>query len=117
MFKKIFVFIVGLSILQDVVQGQDNGCHITFHGHVVDLKTRESIPGVNIRIRELDKIAISDSLGVFKLTDMCEGKYTFICQSLGYDTFVKQLTINKSSHLFFELTGTELGTVEVIAKQ
>ena len=117
MFKKIFVFIVGLSILQDVVQGQDNGCHITFHGHVVDLKTRESIPGVSLRIRELDKIAVSDSLGVFKFTDMCEGKYTFICQSLGYDTFIKQMSINKSSHLLFELKGTELGIVNVTASQ
>ena len=101
----------------NLLQAQVSDCHINFHGHLVDIKTRESIPGVLVRIKELDKAAVSDSTGVFGFSDLCAGQYSFTCQAIGYDTLVKKINLTKSGHTVFELTGQELGTVVVTGEQ
>ncbi len=108
---------MAFSIFAKNSQGQKSDCHISFHGHLIDIKTRESIPGTLVRIKELDKAAVSDSAGVFSFSDLCPGQYSFTCAVIGYDTLVKKINLAKSGHAVFELSGQELGTVEISGKQ
>ena len=115
--NKIVILFIVILLFANMVQAQVSDCHINFHGHLIDIKTRESIPGVQVRIKELCKAAVSDSMGVFSFSDLCIGQYSFACEVIGYDTLVKKINLTKSGHDVFELSGQELGTVEVTGEQ
>jgi iron complex outermembrane recepter protein len=84
---------------------QENPCHIVFHGHVSDASTDESLPGVIVEIKDKAIITVTDSNGVFQFSNICPGKYTFICQFIGYKTLISNIQIDKFSHPSFELVG------------
>jgi len=93
--------ILMLFILSQIAVRAQDSCHITFHGHVGDSKTDDPLQGVVVAIIELNKTAITDSIGVFKFTDVCAGKYTFICQYLGYEKYETTIAISQYSHPSF----------------
>jgi iron complex outermembrane recepter protein len=84
---------------------QENPCHITFHGHVSDASTNESLPGVIVEIKEKAMITVTDSNGIFQFSNICPGKYTFVCHFLGYKTLTSSIQVDKFSHPSFEMVG------------
>ncbi len=73
-------------------------------GKVVDDKTKEPLPYVNIVVRDAAKKiltgGITDDNGKFKIKDVPEGKSIVEVQFIGYETFSREITItNKSRNL------------------
>jgi len=96
--------------------GQDT-CHFAFKGRIVDAKDNSAIPGTSVTIKEQGKTVPTDSLGRFSFSNICKGKYTIICQSIGYEKNVSVVTISKNSREVIALKEIEdtVGSVEITA--
>ena len=83
--------------LSSVSYSQD--CNSTIAGFIKDESSGESIPYANVFLKELQKGAISDSLGFFRLESVCPGKYHISISHVGCETkelflgFTKDTTI------------------------
>ncbi|MEY4628276.1 MAG: hypothetical protein RLZZ595_602 [Bacteroidota bacterium] len=85
-------------------------------GRVFDEK-KEPLPFSTISIKGSDKKAVSNVNGEFSF-DLPEGKYTFICQHVGYTTATQDLHVTTKEHqLNFHLKPTELTLQEVVVKR
>lgn len=70
-------------------------------GKVIDNKTKEALPYVNIVIRDLTKKIITGGItneeGLFKIKDLPKGKSLVEVQFIGYTTFSKQIEITNDN--------------------
>ena len=81
-------------------------------GKVIDNLTKESLPYVNIVVRDMAKKivtgGITDEEGTFKIKDVPKGNSIVEVQFIGYKMFIKQISItNKSKNI-------NLGTISLI---
>jgi outer membrane receptor protein involved in Fe transport len=80
-------------------------------GFVIDLKTKEALPYVNVVIKDANnKIltgGITDEKGKFSIKKIAEGKNKVEIQFMGYKPFVKELDFTK------ENSTHQLGTVQL----
>jgi iron complex outermembrane recepter protein len=81
-----------LFIFPYILLAQDKKCTCRVHGEVVDSQDKQLISGAIIRIKELEKNAITDSKGHYDISNLCHGRYTLIIKILGYED--KELVID-----------------------
>lgn len=68
-------------------------------GHVLDKKSREHLPYINIYIHGTTIGTSSDGTGHYYLKNLPEGKFTLVMKSIGYKTIERQVTLNKGKTL------------------
>ena len=73
----------------------------TISGKVIDQETTETLPYVNIVIRDIDKKIITGGItdldGNFKVKDIPEGVSVIEIQFIGYKTYSKKINIKRGS--------------------
>jgi iron complex outermembrane receptor protein len=89
-------------------------CTIEIAGHVQDDQTKAPLTGAVIGIKELNIGVSADSSGKFVFPKICPGKYTFICELIGYQNITDTVRIDKHCHLRFAMKQKEHGLVTVI---
>jgi outer membrane receptor for monomeric catechols len=85
-------------------------------GTIIDSKTSDPLPFVNIGIQGQSRGTFSDSNGDYHL-DLTKGKYTFFFSSVGYDRLEKEVTIDGEKVIMINISlnpvSQELNTVVV----
>ncbi|MCG8605704.1 TonB-dependent receptor [bacterium] len=92
---------------------------VSFSGKVIDDKTKQPLPGAAVFIEELKYGDESDLDGEFVLEGIKKGRYTIICQYLGYEEIKKEISLIENVQLTFYMTPMVLkfSEVTVIADQ
>jgi len=98
----------------------------TISGRVIDSKSNETLPYVNIIIKsplgELITGGITDQDGVFEISNIKETTFIVSVQYIGYKTLNKEVTLNRGTKkldlgtLVLEEDNTALDEVTVIAE-
>ena len=95
-------------------------------GEIKDKKTNESIPYANVVIKSGDDIitgGITNDAGLFSVTKVSFGDYTFEAQYIGYKTDIKSISLNENNRklslgtIFIEEDAVALEAVEVTAER
>ncbi|WP_350292932.1 TonB-dependent receptor [uncultured Croceitalea sp.] len=95
-------------------------------GEVKDKKTQEPIPYANVVVKSGDAIVtggITNDTGIFSITKVPYGTYTFEVQFIGYKTDIQLVTIDKNNRklglgaLYIEEDAVALEAVEVTAER
>ena len=60
-------------------------CSCTLEGNVSSKETKELIPGAYVYIKGTNKFAQSDAKGFFRISALCPGDYTLVCQMSSFD--------------------------------
>ncbi len=85
------------------------------NGRTLDEK-HQPLPFSTITIKELNKKIVSNADGAYSI-ELPSGKYTFICQHVGYASVTKEVHIReKDYHHDFHLRPNELSLTEIIVK-
>ncbi len=92
-----------LFILLNSVQLQAQNCNWQLSGKVVDKHDKSPLGFATVYIDELKIGVTTDSLGNFKLTNICTGTYFVILEHLGCKADTVQLNINKNIQTIFYL--------------
>lgn len=85
-------------------------------GHVIDSKTREHIPFVNIAIKGTTIGVSCDGTGHFAMNNLPIGEQTLVVSTLGYKKIEKNVTLerNKTVEINIELTEESITMNEVV---
>jgi len=66
----------------------------TLSGVVVDARTGETLPGVNIQVTELNRGTATNLDGEYTIANLPYGQYTVVASFVGYNTVRRSVTIN-----------------------
>ncbi len=80
-----------------VSRGQSVVCTNAVQGTVFGQDTRTPLAGATIFIRELTTGTVADSVGFFKISTICPGKYTLVYQFVGYKAVNVSLLVGSDS--------------------
>jgi hypothetical protein len=110
-----FIFLILFIGIKNEVMAQKN---ITVNGVIKDQSTGETLIGSSIQIEGLNRIgAVSNAYGFYSIT-ITPGVYKFIFSYVGYQTQIKELSIDKDTQINISLISTnELTEVIVTAEK
>ena len=83
------------SLFLSFANGQE--CEITLSGFVLDKGTSIPLELTNIYLEESGKGTISDSLGYFKIENLCKGDYHLRVSHIGCETISQFLTLQRDT--------------------
>ncbi len=88
--------------------------NFSISGSVKDAKNGETVIGATIYLKEINKVASTNSYGFYSLTAP-KGKYTLVASYMGYSTITKEISLeqNISLNILFSNAETNLEEVEV----
>lgn len=86
---------------------------LSVSGKITDQQTGEALPGATISIANPAISAIADVNGKYRLDDLKSGNYTLKISFIGYQTVVKNLSLNADAVNNFALSRSTLFTEEV----
>lgn len=94
-------------------------CTFSLTGRVIDHHDRSPLEFAEIYIPQLKKGALTDSLGYYKITGMCNGNYTIVCKHLGCEDVQLPITVNGNTvqNFYPEHHLHELGLIDVVEQQ
>lgn len=84
----------------------------TISGYIKDASNGEYSIGANVYIKELMKGGNTNQYGFYSIT-VEKGTYTLISSYIGYENFVKQITLDKDIRLNIELKPVAINVKEV----
>jgi iron complex outermembrane receptor protein len=113
---KIIVSLVIIFYVQLSWGQQNNACHIKYRIRIIDIETKEPLIGAVVLIKELNKGAATDTSGYIVFNNLCQGKYTFLCQYIGYVNKQDTIKITKSENHTFQLK-TSLNDIKEVVVQ
>ena len=85
MTRKILVFIFVVCLTIPLWSQTNSECTCTLEGNVSSKETKELIPGAYVYIKGTNKFAQSDAKGFFRISSLCPGYYTLVCQMSSFD--------------------------------
>ena len=93
-----------------------SSCGCTLEGNVTSKENKESIPGAYVYIKGTNKFAQSDSKGHFRISALCPGSYTLICQMSSFNSVEIPILIKdeENHHENFSLADHDEHLQEVI---
>ncbi|MFV0366804.1 MAG: TonB-dependent receptor [Mangrovibacterium sp.] len=96
-----------------------NGAHVSLSG-TVKSNTGETLPGVSIVIKELNKGVMSDIDGHFQMTSIATGTYVLEISCIGFTSYREEINFKSNEQLVRNITleteNIQLGNVQVIGK-
>ncbi|WP_229311139.1 TonB-dependent receptor [Larkinella soli] len=94
-------------------------CDCTVRGLVLDKETRQPLSGAAVFIKELNKGTTTDTLGVYRIDNLCQGRYTLISRILGYRESAQTIVLEHTSeqNLLLDEADVHLQDINVTAQR
>lgn len=117
-FMKFIIYTILSFVLIHSTLAQEE-CALMIRGKVVHAENSEPIASASIWISELDKGAISDINGIFRIANLCPGTYTVKIQYLGHQDHLEEIELKSNSNFTFRLIAEDiiLGGVDIHGHQ
>ena len=88
-----------LTVAQATGEDRLNDSDANVFGHVLDKKTGEHLPFINVLLKGTTIGTTTDNSGHYFLKNLPEGKFTLEYKALGYKTISKEVTLKKGKTL------------------
>ncbi|MFC2107322.1 TonB-dependent receptor [Bacteroidota bacterium] len=85
-------------------------------GFVYDSKTKSSLPGTHIIIKDTYLATSTNAAGGFTFSNLKKGEYVIHISYIGYETQIQNVLLHKSTELKFYLNQTAIMQEEVIVR-
>ncbi|NRB58989.1 MAG: TonB-dependent receptor [Winogradskyella sp.] len=98
--------------------GYSQNCNHRLRGSVIDFHANTPLEDATIKLKNTDKITISDKNGIFNFEDLCEGTYTIEVSHIGCKTITKTVKVKGKTSVTITLEHhlEELDEVNVSGK-
>ncbi len=91
-------------------------CDCFIQGIVLDETTKQPIVGAVVLVKELNKGATTDAKGFYKISNICEGKYTIIGRIVGYQEKNYTISLEHGAEQNIKLEESELHLANIDIK-
>jgi iron complex outermembrane receptor protein len=112
--KKYIILLLALLLGTGMAFAQNCNCFI--QGIVQDDATKQPIVGAVVFIKELNKGVSTDAKGFYKISNICEGKYTIIGKIVGYQEKNYTINLEHGAEQNIKLSETELHLANIDIK-
>lgn len=94
-------------------------CDCFIQGKVVDNISKQPIVGAVILVKELNKGTSTDINGFYKISNICQGKYTIVGRIVGYEEKSYTINLEHGAEQDIKLSETELhlANIDIKAKK
>ena len=110
------LLVISLSVMAEnhVDSNKKNEVHI--FGHVIDKKTKEHLPYINIIVKGTTIGVTTDGTGHYSLTNVPAGKQVLVAKAVGYSTVEKPIDVKegKSQEVNFEIDEDVISLDQVV---
>jgi hypothetical protein len=108
LFTYVFLIVLGSDLVAQ---------NFSISGSVSDASNGESLIGTTVYLKENKRVASTNQYGFYSI-NAPKGKYTLVCQMIGYSTYTTSIELNSNQSLNIKLITPEkqLEEVEVTAK-
>jgi len=108
MLNKGLFFVLVIVLTSSTFFSQNPTCRLTLSGKVIDEHDGQPLMFATVYIKELERGAVSDEKGNYKIENLCPGTYTVVCNHLGCEELTETITITKNlKHTFYPEHHTE----------
>lgn len=91
-------WVLGLLIITvSAGRGQTPPCQAVLTGQILGQDSHEPLIGATVYVQELSTGAVTDSSGIFRLSNLCAGKYTLVYQFVGYKVQTASVVVGKGA--------------------
>lgn len=91
----LFLFSLLIWLSPNILSGQD--CSLSLSGYTLDKSTKIALPFSNVFIKDLQIGTVSDSLGFFKIENLCVGEIHLESSHIGCETEHIYLVLKKDT--------------------
>ncbi|MBC7891259.1 MAG: carboxypeptidase-like regulatory domain-containing protein, partial [Sphingobacteriaceae bacterium] len=67
-----------------LTKAQTQECICTIQGRITERINKQEVAGALVYLKGTNRSALSDSSGTYVLKNLCQGRYTLVCQLIGY---------------------------------
>ena len=108
-----------LWALPTFVYAQKTPCDCFVKGTVRDNATKQPLAGALVYLKETRQSATADANGQYKITNVCQGKYTLVCRIVGYRDTDQVINLAHGAEENLQLSESEihLNDVEIVAQK
>ena len=112
-------FLLILIFAGQIATAQKDTCQYSMQGKVLDAETKDPLPYVSIKVKDVDKFAVTDINGNFTIGGLCDEHNTLIISCYGYcDTVCEQNHQHgKNSHIYLTQNVLELSEVVISVEE
>jgi len=97
--KYIFLLVILCCVTKVKAEDLQRNADINIVGHVLDKKTGEHLPFINVFLRGTNIGTATDASGHYFLKNLPEGKFTLEVKALGYKTIDQEVNLKKGQTL------------------
>lgn len=115
-FVLLYLFLASLLGAERAFAQTQKKCDCFIQGKVIDNISKQPIVGAVILVKELNKGATTDLKGFYKITNICQGKYTIIGRIVGYEEKSYSISIEHEAEQDIKLSETELHLANIDIK-
>lgn len=101
------------------IQAQQDSCSYTLTGQVLDIDTKEALPYVSVKVKDIDKFAVTDINGKFVINGLCDQENMLIISCFGYCNSVceQHHQHGKVQHIYLRQEVLELNEVTITTEK
>ena len=115
--RTLFLYIILLAFGVGALFAQTpKDCDCFIQGIVQDYPTKQPIVGAVVLIKELNKGVSTNAKGFYRISNICEGKYTVIGRIVGYEEKSYTINLEHGAEQNIKLSETELHLANVDIK-
>ncbi|AFK03913.1 TonB-dependent receptor plug [Emticicia oligotrophica DSM 17448] len=115
--RTLLIYIILLNLGAGKIQAQNSkDCDCFIQGIVQDQNTKQPIIGAVVLIKELNKGISTDSKGFYRISNLCQGKYTIIGRIVGYEEKSYTINLEHGAEQNIKLNETELHLANIDIK-
>ena len=115
--KNIFLYIIFNFSIGGVAFTQTHlDCDCFIQGTVLDDVSKQPIVGAVVLVKELNKGATTDSKGFYKISNICQGKYTIVGRIVGYQEKNYIISLEHGAEQNIKLAESELHLANIDIK-
>ncbi len=93
---------VGLLIHFSLGGFSQNNCNYTLSGKIIDEHDKSALEYATVYVQELERGAVSDNKGNYKIENLCEGTYTIVVKHVGCSPVTESVSVSKNTkHNFY----------------
>jgi iron complex outermembrane recepter protein len=92
--KFIYLSILFIQVINSNLMAQADSCKNSLSGKVIDEHDKSALEFATVYIMELNRGAITDSIGNYKILNICDGNYTIKVSHIGCETITEKIRIN-----------------------
>jgi iron complex outermembrane recepter protein len=114
MILRLTIILLFIFLINIISHAQTPTCNCTLKGVIHERDIHQAVVGAVIYLKGTNRSTFSDAKGLYSFNNLCQGKYTIICQAVGFQKVEVEVNLVQEHQEDFTMEDTDEHLQEVI---